>query len=160
MNSVHVDDLKVFTGKLFIKEDFDDMLLNEASITTFNTYTIDGHITKDFYTEEEYEQIGRPLLSKWKDMKHFCFDFIKGTKAPLKFKIVLELGSEGVKRIIDENAVSIKVEDVQGLYINIKYENGSLDCISGTSLKAFSMDKSLEGAWDKEVEKFVLRLQP
>ncbi len=158
MNSIHIDDLKVFTGKLFIKEDFDELFLNEASITTFNTYTIDGHITKDFYTNEEFEEMGKPALSKWKDMKHFCFSFIKGTKIPLKFKIVLELGSDGVKSVIEESGVPFKAEDVQGLYINIKYENGNLDCISGTSLKIFSMDKSLENAWDKEAEKFILSL--
>ena len=51
MVALSIDDLKSFTKKLFLGTDFDDFLLTEAKIVTFNSFTIDGHIRRGFYTE-------------------------------------------------------------------------------------------------------------
>ena len=158
MINIHIEDKKVFTSKLFIKEAFDGFLLTEASITTFNTYNIDGRIQKKFYTEQEYEALGNPEFSKWCDMKRLCFEMIKGNKTPLKFKIVLKLSEDQVGEIVAKTQTSLTASDVQGLFINVRYENDSIDCITATSLKIFSMDKSLEEAFDKYMEKFLLAL--
>ena len=42
-------------GKLLTGEDFDSFLLEEASIRTYNTFIIDGHQNRDFYSTEEWE---------------------------------------------------------------------------------------------------------
>ena len=57
MVNIHIEDKKTFTSNLFIKNTFDDYLLVEAAITTFNTYTIDGRIQKKFYSDKEYEEL-------------------------------------------------------------------------------------------------------
>ena len=46
----------------------------------------------------------------------------------------------------------IRPEDIQGLYLNFHYDGSTLQCITGTSLKTFSMDKSIEREWDTEVK--------
>ena len=38
--------------------------------------------------------------------------------------------------------------------MNIRYDGSELYCITGTSFKTFTMDKSLEGVFDKMVLKF------
>jgi predicted fused transcriptional regulator/phosphomethylpyrimidine kinase len=43
---------------------------------------------------------------------------------------------------------------VQGLYLNIRYNGETLTCITGTSFKTFTMDKTLEHAWDEMTENF------
>ena len=43
-------------------------------------------------------------------------------------------------------------ENIQGLYLNFHYDGSTLQCITGTSLKTFSMDKSIEREWDTEVK--------
>ena len=73
MVNIHIEDKKNFTSNLFVKETFDEFYLVEASVTTFNTFTIDGRIQKGFYTDEEYDNMGSPQLSMWKDVKRFCF---------------------------------------------------------------------------------------
>lgn len=158
MINIHIEDKKAFTSGLFIKEVFDGFLLTEASITTFNTYSIDGRIQKKFYTEQEYETLGSPEFSKWCDMKKLCFEMIKGSKTPLKFKIVLKLSETRVEDIIRKTETMLTASDVQGLFVNIRYENDSIDCITATSLKIFSMDKSLEEAFDEYMGKFLLAL--
>lgn len=155
MVNIHIEDKKAFTSKLFIKNDFDDYLLVEAYITTFNTYTIDGRIQKKFYTDEEYETMGRPELSRWGDMKKICFEMIKGNKTPIKFKIILKLPEEKAEGIVKESGGTLTAEDVQGLILNIKYENDSMDCVTATSLKLFSLDKSVEECFDRYMERLL-----
>lgn len=46
-------------------------------------------------------------------------------------------------------------DQIQGLYLNIRYEDGALYCVTGTSLNFFTMDKTLENEWDKSVAKFM-----
>ena len=158
MLNIHIEDKKKFTSKLFIKEDFDDFMLIEAAITTSNAYSIDGRIQKKFYTDEEYEALGKPEFSRWRNMKKLCFEMIKGNKTPVKFKIVLKLAESQLEKIMDNTDTMLTSDDIQGMFVNIRYENDSIDCITATSLKIFSMDKSIEEAFDKYMEKFLLAL--
>jgi hypothetical protein len=155
MTNIHIDDKKTFTSNLFIKDTFDDYMLVEASFTTFNTYTIDGRIQKKFYTQEEYEEKGSPELSKWSDVKKLCFEMIKGNKTPLKFKVVLKMSKDKTSDIVNAAAGTLTEDDVAGLMLNIKFENDSMDCITAATLKIFSMDKSVEEAFDRYVEKML-----
>ena len=97
------------TGLLSEKETaFDQFLLYEAVIAMGNTYTIDGHINRDFYSADEIEILkqqasenGRIFsedMIRWEAAKNFCFDFIKGKKAPLSFKVTLCLAPENINR--------------------------------------------------------------
>ena len=155
MVNIHIEDKKTFTSNLFIKNTFDDYLLVEAAITTFNTYTIDGRIQKKFYSDKEYEDLGSPLLSSWGDMKNICFEMIKGSRTPLKFKIVLKLPEEKTGDIVSKAGGTLTVNDVQGLLLNIRYENDSMDCITAATLKLFSMDKSVEEELDRYMDKML-----
>ena len=48
MLALKITDIRDFTNKLFIGEVFDKFCLSEATVTTFNTFTIDGRLQKDF----------------------------------------------------------------------------------------------------------------
>jgi len=50
-------------------------------------------------------------------------------------------------------------DQVAGLYLNIRYENGVLSCITGTSLKIFTLDKRLEYEWDETVRRYFKKKQ-
>ena len=50
-------------------------------------------------------------------------------------------------------------DQVAGLYLNIRYENGVLSCITGTSLKVFTLDKRLEYEWDETVRQYFKKKQ-
>lgn len=72
----------------------------------------------------------------------------------MNFKFIFSLSPENIARLISQNQLDFQPEAVQGLYLNIRFDGNDLQCITGTSLKTFSMDKSLEQAWDKMVQKF------
>ena len=47
------------------------------------------------------------------------------------------------------------ISQVGGLYINIQYENHEMICVTGTSMKQFTLDRTLENEWDENVKKFL-----
>lgn len=171
MNSINIPstDIKKFMNCLLVKDTFDKFLLEEASITTFNTFTIDGHVQRDFYSSDEIETLPDKTLSTWEAIRPYCFNLIKGSKLPLRFKIVLKASSAYTEKLLIENPCELSLKDIGGLYINIRYDShrsltdeeiatASLDCISMASLNIFSMDKSLEKAWDVICEKSIFAI--
>ena len=168
MNSINIpsSDIKKFMNCLLLKDTFDKFLLEEATITTYNTFTIDGHIQNDFFSTEELDTLPDKTLSAWETIKPHCFNLIKGNKLPVRFKIILKASASYTERLLSENPCGLSLNDIGGLYINIRYDShktpsgnetntASLDCISAVSLNIFSMDKTLEKAWDKKFEKAI-----
>ena len=50
MIALQIADIKTFMKKLLLSESFDRFLLLEGSITTFNTFHIDGTLQKAYFT--------------------------------------------------------------------------------------------------------------
>lgn len=151
MISLKLTNRKIFMKHLLLTETFDYFLFIEGEITTFNKFSIDGYLQMDFFENEE-----KPALefAFWKQVREFCFTIIKGKRTPLNFKFIFSLSPENIARLISQNQLDFQPEQVQGLYLNIRFDGNTLQCITGTSLKTFSMDKTLEQAWDKMVQKF------
>ena len=81
MIALKAEDVKTFTSKLFLKEDFDSFLVKEVNIVTYNNFTIDGHIRQGYYTNEELEENRIESFSSWKVLRPVCFSLIKGKAA-------------------------------------------------------------------------------
>lgn len=154
MIALKVEDVRSFTSKLFLKEDFDRFLVKEVNIITYNSFTIDGHIKRGYYTEEELSEHKIEGFSSWGMLRPVCFSLIKGKKLPGSFQIVLLLAPDDLERFTALRS-GVDVGQIQGLYLNIRYEDGALYCITGTSLNIFTLDKTLETEWDEAVKKFM-----
>ena len=150
MIAIKINKVKDFMSKLLLSDMFDNFYVIEGEITTFNTFKIDGFIRKNFYEKDavlsEY--------SKWSQLRELCYSIIKGKRTPLDFKFIFGLSEHNIENLITKNDINIDPDSVQGLYMNIKYDGTDLYCITGTSFKTFTMDKSLENVFDKMVLKF------
>lgn len=155
MVALKIEDVKAFTTKLFVKEAFDSFLVREVNIVTYNSFTIDGHIRQGYYSGEELEENRIGELSSWSMLRPFCFSLIKGKKLPGSFRIVLQLPPKGAEKFAAGLGAGINGSQIQGLYLNIRYEDGALYCVTGTSLSFFTMDKTLEEEWDRAVKAFL-----
>lgn len=151
MIALALTDVKECMGKLLLSETFDPFYFVEGEIVTFGTFTIDGYLKKDFFDGEDAPEREYAL---WKDVREFCFSLIKGKHTPLSFKFVLGLSDSNIEKLLLQQELDFKPQDVRGLYINLKYDGQNLQCITGTAMNLFTMDKSLEQAWDKMVQKF------
>ena len=151
MIALALPQVKECMAKLLLSETFDPFYFIEGEIVTFNTFTLDGYLKKDFFEQEETPEREYAL---WKDVREFCFSLIKGKRTPLSFKFVLGLSDSNIEKLLLQQGLDFKPQDVQGLYINLKYDGQKLQCITGTAMNLFTMDKSLEQAWDMMVQKF------
>ena len=158
MIALQIQDIKNFMSKLLLSQTFDHFLLVEGTITTYNTFRIDGRLHKSFFTDEEMEERGLNTreFSLWKEVKPFCLELIKGKKTPLGFKFTFQLSKENTAKLLASSGItSIQPENVSGLLLNVRYENGALNVITATNLNLFTLEKSLEHAWDDMVKRFL-----
>lgn len=153
-----ITNLKKFMSQLLIGDCFDSFWLSEASITTGNTYLIDGALHPEFFPEEAREILERRhrTHSLWREIKPFCYSIIKGKQTPLQFKFVFRLSYEKTRHVIAESGIPMDPEQVNGLFLNIQYSAGQLICTTGTSMNTFTLDKSLEKMWDQMMLRFFL----
>lgn len=155
MTALKITNIKNFMSSLLIKDIFDKLNVSEATISTYNTFQINGQINKDFYTSEELETIDQTEYSLWEKLRPFCFELIKGSKTPSFFKIVFLLSPQDISKLIQTYDLVFSLADINGLFINIKYSEGVLTCITGSSIRLFTMDKSLDHAFDTYVKHFL-----
>ena len=155
MLALKITNMKDFMSKLFLKDTFDAFYLVESSITTSNTFTIDGRIKKEYFSAEENEERQYAKYSTWKILRPFCFQLIKGKKTPLSIKLVFCLTPEQVNQLLESSALSYSLNDIDGFFFNIRYENSTTIFTTGISTKTFIMDKSLEHFWDESIKKFL-----
>lgn len=139
--------------KLLRTEVFDGFLMLEGTVMTACSYTLNGRLQKDFYTSEEWEdETIRPYeYAKWADMKELVFQMIKGTHTPVYMKFSLMLRPE----LGQQYGLAGEELLIKGYVLNIRYENGSITCVTGVSYSGFTMDKEPEKQWDKVVSEFL-----
>ncbi|HIZ78400.1 MAG TPA: hypothetical protein IAA17_01220 [Candidatus Lachnoclostridium stercorigallinarum] len=155
MVALRIGDIRGFTSRLFVRETFDHMLVREARVVTYNSFTIDGRIRPGFYTKDELEAGDIGEYSSWKVIRPLCFALIKGKKLPGSFQIEFAASPEMTERFVSEAGGSWRPEMIKGLYLGVRYENGGLLCVTGMSMAVFTLDRSLEQMWDDAVKAFL-----
>lgn len=157
MKTYQISNLKDFMNKLLLTEAFDCFLLEEGTVVTANTFQIDGHIQKNFYTKEEQED--KTLcpydFSLWKDIRPLFFQLIKGKRTPLSFQFVLLLFPEHMERILEKGGFQDNGSLVKFFALTIRHDGTNAVLITGLSTNTFLMDKTPEQLWDDAFRKFL-----
>lgn len=151
MISIQIDDIKTMMSRLLTTDEFDSLLVTEITLQTGTTYNFSGKINKGFYSNDELEALPDQSYAQWASFRNTCFNLIKGTKTPTFFKIILKLPQDKVNDLIVSNNLAFRVEDIEGLFMNLTYQNNEFTCITGVSNKIFTLDKELDNVFDKFV---------
>ena len=132
-------------------------MLEEASITTYNTFVIDGHLMEAFYDTEEWKERRHPEyeLSEWSAMRSICFDLIKGKNTPLAFRLTLHLKPELMETVLDMTQTDVFPSQMKSFVLNIRYDRENLVLTSATAFQTFLMDKTPDMLWDTYLRKFL-----
>ncbi len=154
MLSLQINDIRSFMSQLLTSESFDHFYFVEASVKMGISYHIDGHINKEFYDTDTRHNLTRNL-SYWKEVRPRIFSLIKGKQLPLGCKIILALRESDLIELIKDSGVSLRGEDIEGMYLNILYDPESLRLTTGISYRVFSLDKSLDYTFDEKVRTFL-----
>lgn len=159
MLALEIDEVKKCMAQLLKGELFDAFLFSGAVITTGQKYEIDGHIQRDFYTKEEQEQLfydGQKFFF-WKECKQICFEIIKGKRTPLSFQFQFQAPEAVVEELLQSSGCGLRTQDVSGLAFSLRYDGEHLHCVTAVTLNIFTMDKTLEKAWDSYMENFTVQ---
>ncbi len=151
MIALELTEVKDCMSKLLMSETFDPFYFIEGEIATFNTFTLDGYLKKEFYEDGTAPEREYAL---WKDVREYCFALIKGKRTPLNFRFVMGLSDTNIEKLLFQQGLDFKPQDVRGLYLNLRFDGHKLQCITGTAMHTFTLDKSLDQAWDMMVQKF------
>lgn len=166
MIALQITSLKQFMHHLLTADTFDGFLLEEAAITTANTFTIDGRIHPEFFTangETDPALCGMPVAADgtpyefrpWKDCKGICFQLIKGKHTPLFFRFVLHLMPEKANALLSRNCQEVQPSLVKALALNIRYDGTHALLTTGTSYHTFLLSKEPDSVWDKALCQFL-----
>lgn len=161
MIALQIKSTKQIMNALLAAEAFDAFSTESVSLTTFNTFHIDGHIEKEFFSQEEIEALGGTLpdFSSWKDIRPICFNLIKGKKTPVSFRFVLLASDKMIEAVTSSPECEVTANLIRSLVLNVRFEEGMVTLITGTSFTTFLLDKSVEQLWDNYIKSFLASLQ-
>ena len=155
MIALKILDVKEFMSKLLVKGTFDNFLLSEAELLAGCTYTINGRRNKEWYSTEEFSELLEKEYMRLEEQRPFLYQLIKGKKTPQSMKLVLLLSEENKKRILERIKREQEADTIEGLFLNIRYEKGEVKLITGSSMRVFTMDKTIEREWDDNLKVFL-----
>ena len=157
MKAFYIKDQKQFMNRLLKSELFDHFLLAEATIHGAISYNVDGHINQEFFEAEELAALTADG-SKYLPFSHFrpiCYELIRGKHTPLYMKFVFLLSPANEKKTIASADTVFSAEDVGGMFLNLTFRDGQMILTTGVSYRSFTMDRSLDNAWDTLAARFL-----
>lgn len=158
MRSFKIKNLKNFMNQLLLTDTFDYFSVSEAVITTFVTFTVDGSLHPDFYDPETARSLKDAKKSqvRWSGIRSLCYSIIRGKRPPVSFRIIFLLPEDRARALCVSSGAPVEPENISGLFLNLHYSGTELSLTTGTSLKIFTMDKTLEHAFDAAMKNFLL----
>lgn len=153
MQAIHILDIKPFMQLLFQTEQLNEYEFVSADIRTDMTYSLDGHINHSFFSEEELAQHSLTQRSylTWSIAREKVFTLIKGKRTPSLLKIVLRASVPETENLISFTNSSLNSNDIDGIFLNIIFQENKLNVICGISYKIFTMDKELESEFSAKI---------
>ncbi len=151
MLALHITSMKQFMNQLLVSDTFDIFLLEEAVITTANTYTLDGHLNREFYSPDELSsgQVPDYEYSPWSTLKGLCFQLIKGKRTPLSFRFIFHLKPKQAQKLLEKAQCSVDPSSIKALVLTIRYDGTKAILTTGCAYHTFVMSKEAEQIWDK-----------
>lgn len=141
---------KNFMKSLLLSSDFDSFVLVEACIYAAVHTSFDGSLDKDFYTDSDEKFI------RFSVIKPLIVSLIKGDKPPKLLKIVLAISQSDLKTFIKEREKEFISVYPTGLFLNIRFEGGSLSVTSGTVASDLDREKIVDKTWDSYLSRFLI----
>ena len=159
MIALSIENKKQFMSCLLTAGVFDGFWISEATLRTNVTYSIDTHLTKGFYSIEDLESLhlkeGDPM--PFSMLRPTFYELIRGTHTPLYFQFVLMLPPAMTESLLAESDTAMTGNDINGLFLNLTFQNGALRVTSAVSYRSFRPDHSLDRIWDQRVKQLLVK---
>jgi len=156
MIALQITSMKLFMNQLLMTDAFDIFLLEEAVVNTANSFTIDGHINRDFFSGAEPVELPYELRP-WSEIRGLCFDLIKGKRTPLGFRFVLHLKPENTAALLGKSDCGADPASIRAFVLTIRYDGSRATLTTGTAYETFLLSKEADILWDKSLAQYLDR---
>ncbi len=143
--------LKDATSHLFAQPTFDCFDVLAVTISSYITFSMDGHLNAAFFEDSENSDVheqGR--LCSWLRLRPLCFSIIRGKQPPVSFQITLFLDHNKAASLFSDALLSLN-QDIDGFTLHLSYRNHTLTLSTGTVFTRFSLDHDSERLWDQYI---------
>lgn len=157
MRALTITNTRDFMNKLLNGTGFDTFLLSEAVIETYATFHIDGALHRSFYEEDVPAEIPEDAgCTPWGLLRPVALSLIRGKHTPLSFRFTLAASSDQIRTLMPDPS---SVPEGLSLLLNIRFRDGKVTLLTGTSTASFTMDRTHEQIWDAWVPQFLSRME-
>ena len=151
MLALTLSSLKDATSHLFAQSTFDCFDVLTVTISSYITFSMDGHLNAAFFDNSEDTDTREPdRLCSWKRLRPICFSIIKGKQPPVSFQITLFLDRDRAASLFSDGLLS-QNQDIDGFTLHLSYRNHTLTFSTGTVFTRFSLDRDSERLWDQYI---------
>lgn len=157
MISLKILEMNRFMGKLLKGENFDGFLLKEGFLRTNIEYRFQGQLFAEYFDTSEQEKLEEKYVY-WGELRPTLFELIKGKRTPLAFSFTLLLTKNDTTELLARRLVSVG-EDTPSLFLQIRFDHGVGHIVTGTARNTFTLDKSLDEAWDAEIKQIIKAME-
>ena len=157
MISLKILEMNRFMGKLLKGENFDGFLLKEGFLRTNMEYRFQGQLFAEYFDTSEQEKLDEKYVY-WGELRPTLFELIKGKRTPLAFSFTLLMSKNDTTQLLARRQVNIG-DDSPSLFLQIRFDHGVGRMVTGTARNTFTLDKSLDEAWDTEVKQLLKAME-
>ena len=157
MLSLKILEMNRFMGKLLKGESFDGFLLKEGFLRTNIEYRFQGQLYAEYFDTSGQEQLEEKYVY-WGELRPTVFELIKGKRTPLAFSFTLLMTKNDTAQLLARRQVNVG-EDSPSLFLQIRFDHGVGHIVTGTARNMFTLDKSLDEAWDAEVKQLMKAME-
>lgn len=159
MIAIEIKEIKNFMEELLLSEKYDQLLLDKAEVFTAFLLEISGKRNRGWYDAEQWQRMEEVADSDvswmtWKECRPLIMHHIKGKRPPERMCISLRLRQKQAAGLMEgSQAQSVYRECRPGFLLQVRYDRGVLQVVTGISFNMFTMDKTAEQIWDEIVIK-------
>ena len=155
MVSLKISPVKGFMSSLLSKNVFDNFLFSEGEVVTFTKFSFSGYLSRDYYSADEWEMLEGRRYASWGQIRPYVYSVIRGNRTPVSFRLVMFLSDENAARVLKRSGAAVTQEQLGGFFLNLRFEKNEVHLVTGLSMKVFTLDKTLEHAWDQDMKTFL-----
>jgi len=151
------DDTKQFMNCLLRTEAFDQFLLYDMTLDVLHRFEFSGEINTTYLSSDEQELYVNQRYINWLSLKPQITAILTQSHTPSNMKITMSLSKSATLDIQQRLLGDLTTYPVQGFLINIAFDGKKVTMTTGVNYSQFILDKSIEIAFDRMIEKFFKR---
>jgi hypothetical protein len=148
------DDTKNFMNQLIKTGIFDNFLVLSLDLDTLCRFSVNGAVNSGYMSKEDAQIQSIDEFVAWTYIKPVVATVLRQSLRPTGMKLTLTLSQEATEEILRRHGQSHAGHPIKGFILNILFDGQHVKLTTGVNYNQFTLDKSLEYAFDAMITQF------